>query len=270
MSKKYAFIGVGNMGGAVARAVCRGVGAENVVLFNPTAAKAQAIARETGCDVAFSAREAAEGADFVVLGVKPYLARQVAEEAAPAMKPGAVLVSMAAGVTLEDLKKALSKGGAAGPVIRIMPNTPMLVGRGTIAMSPSGDTDGQSSDELKEALSAGGDVFVMSEKQLDAATPVFGCSPAFTYMYIEALADGAVRAGVPRDMAQRLAAGAVMGAAAMVLETGKHPGRLKDEVCSPGGSTIVGVQELEKGAFRGTVASAVYEAFIKNNQLGKA
>ena len=122
---------------------------------------------------------------------------------------------------------------------------------------------------LLEALAPGGLVSIIDESHIDAATPVFSCSPAYTYMFIEALADGGVMAGLPRDKAQKFAAQAVLGAATMVLETGKHPGELKDAVCSPGGSTIVGVEELEKSGFRAAAAAAVYEAYKKTTTLGK-
>ena len=150
-----------------------------------------------------------------------------------------------------------------------MPNTPVQVAKGLMVMSALPQAPEQELDALESALLGGGVVERISESLIDAATPVFGCSPAYTYMFIEALADGGVMAGLPRAQAQRFAAQAVLGSAAMVLETGLHPGQLKDAVCSPGGSTIVGVEELEKSGFRAAVAAAVVEAYKKTKEIGK-
>ena len=168
------------------------------------------------------------------------------------------------------LKQAiLASKECTAPVIRLMPNTPVAVGKGMILLAKSEDASAEEVEAVKSALSEGGMVSETEEKYIDAATPVFSCSPAYVYMFIEALADGGVMAGIPREKAQLYAAQAVLGSAQMVLDTGKHPGQLKDEVCSPGGSTIVGVETLEKSGFRGAVASAVYEAYEKTAKLGK-
>lgn len=275
MENSFGFIGAGNMGGAVARAVCSGLGAEKVLIFDPDANKSGKLSAETGCRVAESAGALALSADYIVLCVKPDLAAGVLRDLAPELcalsESGAhrVIVSIAAGISIADIARVLKEKDLMLPIIRLMPNTPLFVGRGmTVMACCPGVTDEERALVVK-ALSAGGEVLPIEEKLIDAATPVFSGSPAFVYMFIDALADGAVLAGLPRETALRLGAQAVLGAAAMVLETGKHPGQLKDEVCSPGGSTIVGVEELEKGGFRAAVASAVYEAYKKTAQLGK-
>lgn len=275
MNKKYVFIGAGNMGGALAEAVCKGVGAENVIVFDPDLEKAKALAARTGCWPDESVESAARAADFLFLCVKPNLIAGVLRELLPVIaevdKTGKqqTIVSIAAGVTINSIAEVLNEQGLRLPIIRLMPNTPVSVGAGMIVMAGCPGVSGEGYAAIKAALAPGGEVLAVDEKLIDAATPVFSCSPAFTYMYIEALADGGVLSGLPRDIAQKLAAQAVLGSAAMVLGTGKHPGKLKDEVCSPGGSTIVGVESLEKNGFRGAVSEAVSASFEKTKQLGK-
>jgi pyrroline-5-carboxylate reductase len=185
----------------------------------------------------------------------------------------AVLVSMAAGWSIGKIQ-AIAGGFGTGtpaapiPVVRIMPNTPALVSRGMIALASSPEVSAEKTGELEKILGAAGMVDVVEEKYLDAVTGLSGSGPAYVYLFIEALADGGVRAGLPRDKALRYAAQTVLGAAAMVQETGKHPGELKDMVTSPGGTTIAGVAALENGAFRGTVMNAVEAAWKRSIELG--
>lgn len=275
MGKKFGFIGAGNMGSAIAQAVCRGAGAENVLVFDTDANKSAALAAQTGCRAAESTAALAAGADFIVLCVKPNLVapvlRSIYDELCTLSSSGEqrVIVSIAAGVSIADIAGVLAEKNLMLPTIRLMPNTPLLVGKGATVMAACPGVSEEDKTLMADALSAGGLVLPVEEKFINAATPVFSCSPAFVYMFIDALADGGVLAGLPREAALKLGAQAVLGAAAMVLETGKHPGQLKDEVCSPGGSTIVGVEELEGRGFRGAVSAAVYEAYKKTAQLGK-
>lgn len=275
MDCKFAFIGAGNMGGALAEAVCRAKGGESVIIFDHSEEKMRLLAQKTGCTAAKGARQAVSAAKFVFLCVKPKVLGETLESLLPyfqeaaAKGEGKVLVSIAAGVSIESIKAMLEKGGTELPVIRLMPNTPVMVGKGLVLVMPSKDAKRGDVSELLDALSDAGAAELFDEGLIDAATPVFSCSPAYGYMFVEALADGGVMAGVPRAQAQRFAAQALLGAAAMVLETGKHPGQLKDEVCSPGGSTIVGVEALEAAGFRAAVADAVYKAFEKTAKLGK-
>lgn len=275
MKNTFAFIGAGNMGGAIIEAVCRATEPKNVFVYDRDTAKAAELSAKTGCVVVSSADEAVENAHFVILCVKPNTVADVLRGLSPVLKAtsekgdGKVIVSIAAGVSRSSIKENLAVAGLKLPVIRLMPNTPVAVGKGMILVSPEKDVSEEDVSLLLSALAPGGMTSLIDESYIDAATPVFSCSPAYVYMFIEALADGGVMNGVPRDKAQKFAAQAVLGAAAMVLETGKHPGELKDAVCSPGGSTIVGVEELEKGGFRAAVASAVYEAYKKTATLGK-
>ncbi len=263
---KFGFIGTGNMGGAIAKAVCRAVRAENVTLFDADAKKAKALAQELGCGVS-SAEEIAEKSKFIILGVKP----QVLETAIDSIKnilsirkDSFVAVSMAAGTSIEKIEGLF---GFELPVIRIMPNTPVALGKGMTLYSANELVKTEEYEEFVAAMSQSGCISLIPEKLIDAASAVSGCGPAFVYMFIEALADGGVKCGLPRDLAQSLATHTVMGAGAMVEETRKHPGELKDMVCSPGGTTIEGVGALENGGFRGTVMKAVHAAYEKNSKL---
>lgn len=271
MKKTFAFLGAGNMGGALIEAVCRGEGAENVLIYDRDAAKAAALSEKTGCRVATDAEAAVREAYFLFLCVKPDGVAPVLRALGAALREdeNKILVSIAAGVTRTAIKDILSEESVSLPVVRLLPNTPVAVGKGLTLASPDAEVSEEDFAVLVRALTNGGEVARIDERYIDPATPVFSSSPAFVYMFIEALADGGVMAGLPREQAQRFAAQAVLGAAAMVLETGAHPGALKDAVCSPGGSTIVGVEALERGAFRAAVASAVYEAYLKTTQLGK-
>ena len=273
--KKAAFIGVGNMGGALARAACRAIGPDQVVLYNRTLEKAQALAAELGCSVVDSASDAVWAAECLFLGVKPYGMRALLEELAPQLRDrhrvgeDKVVVSMAAGLAIKDMRPHLAGAGYYVPVVRIMPNTCVAIGKGMTALC-AGEGAGEGPVQgVEEILSASGAVERIPEAMMDQFSAVAGCGPAFVYPYIEALADGAVSTGLPRKQAVEYAAQMVLGAAAMVLESGKHPGQLKDEVCSPGGSTIAGVAELERHGLRAAAIDAVLASWRRSGSLGK-
>ncbi|MBP8640021.1 MAG: pyrroline-5-carboxylate reductase [Oscillospiraceae bacterium] len=275
MKSTFAFIGAGNMGGAIIEAVCRAIEPKNVFVYDRDTDKTAELSAKTGCSVAETAEDAVARAHFVFLCVKPNILADALKGICPILKECSengdekVIVSIAAGVTKGTIAAVLENNGLALPIVRLMPNTPVAVGKGLVLVSPEKDVSEEDVEHLLAALAPGGLSSLIDESYIDAATPVFSCSPAYTYMFIEALADGGVMVGLPRDKAQKFAAQAVLGAAAMVLETGKHPGELKDAVCSPGGSTIVGVEELEKAGFRAAAASAVYEAYKRTTTLGK-
>lgn len=272
--KKAAFIGVGNMGRALARAACRAVGPDQVVLFNRTPEKAQALGLELGCEVVDSAADAAWAAEYLFLGVKPNGMPPLLEELGPQLRDrhrvgeDKVAVSMAAGLTIKDLRPHLAGAGYYVPIVRIMPNTCVAVGKGMTALC-AGEAAEPCVREVEKILAATGRVERIPEGLMDQFSAVAGCGPAFVYPYIEGLADGGVMAGLPRDRAVEYAARMVLGAAAMVLESGKHPGQLKDEVCSPGGSTIAGVAELERHGLRAAAIDAVLASWRKSAELGK-
>lgn len=253
------FIGAGNMGGAIVRAVCRGIDPAGVLVSDLNREKAEALAAETGCAVAENAAQVAGSCDILMLCVKPQVLARTIQEIKPYLHTN-LIVSIAAGVTLESLRRMLG----AGPMVRIMPNTSAAVGKGVLLTVFGDAVNDAYRERLTALLSPCGSVEAVTEQELDEGTALTGCGPAFAYLFLEALADGGVQIGLPRDKAQRYAAQMLQGAAAMVLETGSHPGALKDAVCSPGGSTIAGVAELEKRAFRAAAAQAVVAAYERN------
>ncbi len=262
----FGFIGVGNMGSAVAKAVCRSMGGQQIILCNRSQEKAQALADRLACRVA-DHETAAKTCRYLFLGVKPQDMAALLEGLKPVLqahKP--VLVSMAAGLTAAQIEEM---AGGNLPVMRIMPNTPVALGCGVILYCKNALLTQADEQALTQALSPAGMVDPLEEHLMDAGSALCGCSPAFTDLYMEALADGAVTCGIPRAKALKYAAAAVAGAAQLALESGQHPGVLKDAVCSPGGSTIQGVRALENHAFRGAVMEAVIAAAGASGDLGK-
>ena len=266
---RYGFIGCGNMGGAVARAVCRGVGPENVVLANRTPAKAEALAEALGCRAATN-DVVAQDCDVIFLGVKPQMMADMLDELTPTLEARAesrpfVLVTMAAGLSMQQIRQM---AGSGYPIIRMMPNTPVALGDGMIQYC-SDDVEPEKMAEWLTAMAPAGRLDAVPESLIDAASAVSGCGPAWAYQFIEALADGGVACGLPRAKAQEYAAQMVLGSAKLVLESGQHPGALKDAVCSPGGSTIQGVRVLEEKGLRGAVMDAVIASYNKTKEMGK-
>jgi pyrroline-5-carboxylate reductase len=274
MGINIACIGSGNMGFALMKNAGAGV---ILGISDVDPIKAKKAAAELGAEHYLSNIEAAEKGDFIFLAVKPQVLQPVLEEIAPVINGrlaagnAPALVSMAAGWPIKKIQAALAAKTQAekpAPVARIMPNTPALVSKGMIALAASPELPPEKIAVLSDILKGAGVVDCLEEKYLDAVTGLSGSGPAFVYIFIEALADGGVRAGLPRDKALSYAAQTVLGAAAMVQETGRHPGELKDMVTSPGGTTIAGLAALEKGAFRGTVIQAVEAAWRRSGELG--
>lgn len=260
------FIGTGNMGGALARAASKVLSGSALMLADHAVSKAEQLAAEIGGSVKTNAEIAAE-ADYIFIGVKPQMLNDLFEEIAPifAKRTGRfVLVSMAAGTSVEKILRL--SGREDIPVIRIMPNTPAMIGEGMILYAPQNVTEAEETEFL-EFMAKAGRLAKIPERLIDAASSVSGCGPAYVYMFIEALADGGVACGLPRADAMQYAAQMVMGSAKLVLESGKHPGELKDQVCSPGGTTIQGVRALEDAGFRGAIMEAVIRSYEKNADL---
>ena len=272
--KTAAFIGTGNMGSALARATCRAIGPGEVVLSNRTAAKAEALAGELGCAAAADNAQAVEGARYVFLCVKPQMMEGVLSGLGPVLRrcheagEDKVLVSVAAGLRLADLSRFAQGAGYVPAILRLMPNTCVGVGQGVTALCAPEGADGDVLAEVEGILSASGLVTRIPEGQMDAFSALAGCGPAFACLFLEALADGGVMAGLPRKQALEYAARMVQGTCAMALASGKHPGALKDEVCSPAGSTIAGVAALERGGFRAAAMEAVLASWRRNAELG--
>jgi pyrroline-5-carboxylate reductase len=261
------FIGCGNMGGTLARAVSQAVPGRQLFLSNRTAAKAADLAQELGCR-AVPNETIAQECRLIFLAVKPQVMPAVLEAVRPILASRTdrfVLCTMAAGLSCARIQEL---AGGDYPVLRIMPNTPAAVGEGMIPYCSVGVTKEERTYFVR-LLSAAGRLDPLPEELIDAASCVSGCGPAWAYQFIEALADGGVAAGLPRAKAQQYAAQMLLGSAKMVLESGRHPGALKDAVCSPGGSTIQGVRVLEERAFRGAVTDAVLAAYEKTREMGK-
>ncbi len=262
---KIGFIGTGNMGGALARAAAHS--AHTVYLFDKDTDKAGALAASLGAQCVTADRMIAE-CDMIFLGVKPQMLESVATELRPLManRPTPLcLVSFLAGVSLARLADVFG----TMPMIRMMPNTSVAVGEGTVVYAANILVTAGYKAMFTSALAKAGMLDELDEHLIDAATAVMGCGPAYVYLFIEALADGGVKCGLPREKAQAYAEQMILGAAKLAKESGKHPGELKDAVCSPGGSTIAGVAALEEGGFRGLAMDAVEKAFRKTQSLGK-
>ena len=275
MKENVSFIGTGNMGGALIHAACRALNPAQVHITDYMVKKAQDMANELGCGCASSNKDAVLAGTYIFLWVKPQVMGGVLKEIAPVVKEclergeKKVIVSIAAGLQLAYIKEQLAECGDLLRVVRVMPNTPAAIGKGMLAVAAGPEVEDEYVNGVMEILSDAGRVERLAENLMDQFTVVSGCSPAFVYMFIEALADGGVMTGLPRAQAMTYAAQTVMGAAAMVLESGKHPGELKDAVCSPAGSTIVGVAKLEEKGFRSAAIEAVKAGYEKNVELGK-
>lgn len=260
------FIGAGNMGGALARAAVKTVGGAAVAVACSTAEHSAKAAASIGC-AAETAEAILRESRFVFWGVKPQMFSGVTAKLAEDIAASdAVFVSMLAGVSLDRLAEML---GGEKKIIRIMPNTPSAVGQGLMLVSANDRVTAEELAAFKTLMAESGLLDDLPENLIDAASAVSGCGPAFVYLFLEALADGGVACGLPRDKALAYAAQTVAGAARMVLDTGKHPGALKDAVCSPGGTTIQGVRTLEEHGFRAAAMDAVVTAYEKTLALGK-
>ena len=255
------FIGTGNMGAALARAAIKSDRLERLLLANRSPEKAERLARELGGEV-WDNRAVAAEADVLFLAVKPQFLpgmfdgiRDVLER----RRDRFLIVSMVAGWPLERLERQLG----SFPFVRIMPDIPASVGAGITLVCPGDGITAEEKALVKALLAGTGLVSELDEKQLDAANGVTGCGPAFAAMFVEALADGAVACGLPRQKALEYAAMMLKGSAELLLQEGSHPAALKDRVCSPGGSTIQGVRTLEQRGFRAAVMDAVIATFEK-------
>lgn len=256
------------------RAVVSVVGGQNLVVSDGTPSKAAEFAQATGCQAATSNGEAVSAAEVIFLAVKPNMIQTVVQEVAPLLA-GKTVVSMAAGLKLATIREmycsALST--ASGPDasvewVRIMPNLPAVVGEGMVALCGLAETCSATLSTVEALLAAAGRVEVVEERLMDAVTAISGSGPAYGFIFIEALADAAVKLGMPRQQAYIYAAQTLKGAAAMQLETGRHPADLKDGVCSPAGTTIAAVEALEQKGFRSSIMAAATAAYNRSVELG--
>jgi len=263
------FLGAGKMATALAKGFlnARLVPPDRLSAFDVVEAARAAFAGETGATVLASNLDVAVSARMLVVAVKPDQVAGVLGEIRGAVNKDHLIVSIAAGVTLAKLEGALPESAR---VVRVMPNTPALVGASASAFALGRAATKEDGQMVAKLLSSVGLALPVKESLLDAVTGLSGSGPAYAYLMIEGLSDGGVAAGLPREVATKLAAQTLLGAAKMVLETGQHPGALKDMVTSPGGTTIEGLHELEKGKVRGALMNAVRAAAEKSQRLGKA
>ncbi len=285
---KLGLIGLGNMGTALLKGILQegSISKTDILASSGLREEEEKAKAEYGISVTPENKEVAAYADILILAVKPQVIGGVLEEIRESISQDCVVLSIAAGITIAMLEKALSVPHSAKPapdggtdwieelgkeakIARAMPNTPALVGSGTTAVSFTDNVSAKEKASVLKLLSGCGAVYEIPEKLMDAVVAVSGSSPAYVFMFIEAMADAAVKEGMPRKLAYSFAAGSVMGSAKLMLETGKHPGELKDMVTSPAGTTIEAVKVLEEGGFRGLVMDAVEACADRSRELGK-
>jgi pyrroline-5-carboxylate reductase len=265
-ARRWGFIGSGKMATALIKGMLRaGIASIDAIrASDPLPAARTLLEAETGVTVYDSNLPVVQQSDVVVLAVKPQSMRQVLENLRPVVRPEHLIVSVAAGITIASITQWLLPGVR---VIRVMPNTPALLGEGASAYAPGPGVSPEDERVVKSFLDSVGQTVGVAESLLDAVTGLSGSGPAFVYLMIEALSDGGVRVGLPRDVATLLASQTVLGAARMVRETGLHPGVLKDQVASPGGTTIAGLHALERAGVRGALIDAVEAATRRSAEL---
>lgn len=262
------FLGGGNMGRAIMEGLLKaGVyTAEEIFVYDVTQATLDKLQAELGIQPVHSSREIADKAQTILVSVKPYVVGSLLEEMKTAIRPEQIIISIAAGISLEQLAGFLSP---ENKLVRVMPNTPAMVGEGMSAISANDQLTEAEKDQVLAIFNSFGKACFVTENLMDAVVGISGSGPAYVYLFIEALADGGVLEGMPRQDAYEFAAQTVLGAAKMVLETGRHPGDLKDMVCSPGGTTIEGVKILEERGFRGAVMDTVHGVAEKNREMSE-
>ena len=260
---KYGFIGCGNMGGAIARALSRQT--TDIMIADPSPA-AKTMAESLGA-VYTDNETLVSQCDRVFLAVKPHLMKGMLTPLAPILaKKKPLLITMAAGLEIAQIH---AFAGCDLPIIRIMPNTPVSIGKGVIQYCCNDLVDEATLSDWLADMTPCGLLDNLDESLIDAASAVSGSGPAYMYVFLEALADGAVACGVPRAKAYEYAAMTMIGSAEMYMQTKTHPGALKDAVCSPGGSTIAGLRAMEEGGFRSAAMEGVIATFKRNKELGK-
>lgn len=268
MKQTIGFIGSGNMASAMIGGILKAnlVAANQIICSNPTTEKLTNLNTKYHVETTTDNCEVANKADILVLSVKPQFYKEVITEIKDKVNDNTIIVVIAAGQKIKTIKELFTK---EVKVVRVMPNTPALVGEGMAAICPCPKTLPEDLTLVCNIFNSFGKYEIVSENLMDAVTAVSGSAPAFVFMIIEALADGAVLEGMPRDKAYKFAAQTVLGSAKMVLETGKHPGELKDMVTSPGGTTIEGVNVLERNGLRGTLIETIHKVTKKSKDLSK-
>ncbi|GMP97658.1 hypothetical protein CsSME_00045826 [Camellia sinensis var. sinensis] len=265
-SYKLGFIGAGKMAESIARGVVKsGLLPASRIRTAHLGSARRAAFESFGVKVVDLNNQVVEDSDVIIFSVKPQIVKEVALQLRPLLSEKQLLVSVAAGVNLADLQE----WAGHNRFIRVIPNTPAAVGEAASVMSLGAAATEEDGELIAKLFGAIGKIWKADEKLFDAITGLSGSGPAYIYLAIEALADGGVAAGLPRELALGLASQTVLGAASMVSKGGKHPGQLKDDVASPGGTTIAGIHELEKGGFRGILMNAVVAAAKRSQEFSK-
>lgn len=266
--KKIGFIGAGNMAGAIIGGIVKSnlVKPENVIASAKTMANLEKLQQEYNINVTLDSKEVVKNSDIVFMAVKPNIFDGVLEGVADLIDDKKIVVSIAAGKSIEAIENII---GSDKKIVRTMPNTPALVNEGMSALCPNKNIEDEELKIVKDIFDSFGKSEVVGEYLIDAVIGVSGSSPAYVFMFIEAMADAAVMAGMPRKQAYNFAAQSVLGSAKMVLESGKHPGELKDMVCSPAGTTIDAVKVLENEGMRSAVINAVCACVEKSREMSK-
>lgn len=266
MDRKIGFIGCGNMGRAMLGALVKSndINNDNIIVSTKSKESAKRINEEFGVQTTVVNTEVAKKSNVLFLAVKPYFFKEVIEEIKDIVNNDTIIISIAAGITIAQIEEGFGK---KIKVVRTMPNTPALVGEGMSAVCPNKNINSDELEYVKKLYNLFGKYEILEEKDFHAFIALCGSSPAYVFMFIEAMADAGVKLGIPRAKAYKLAEQSILGSAKLALETGKHPGVLKDEVCSPGGTTIEAVMDLEKNGFRNTVISAVEKCAEKSKNM---
>lgn len=262
---KIGFIGMGNMGYSMLKGVLNYLNPQDIIFTCLSSEKKEKISNETGVRYAESNAECANSAKYIILAVKPQVYNTVLKNIQNVITEESVIISLAPGITIAAIKEEL---GADIKVVRAMPNTPALVGEGMTGICyENGELDFAEKEFVEQFFNSFGKVVTVPEKLMSGVVCASGSSPAYVYMFIEALSDSVVKYGIPRQEAYKLVAQTVLGSAKMVLETGEHPGKLKDNVCSPAGTTIQGVAALEEFGFRNAIIKATDKCFEACNKI---
>jgi pyrroline-5-carboxylate reductase len=266
--KQLGILGMGRMGSCLAKGlIAQKTFTPSQICFTTRHAETQArVHQEMNIKGVGSNAELVKNCDLIVLAVKPQNIREVLEEVGPLLGKGKTLVSIVASIETSEIEALVAKGTA---ILRAMPNTPAFVGEGMTALCPGKSATESDIQKAKEVFESVGKVILVDEKHMDAVTGLSGCGPAYLYVVLESLTDAGIKVGLPRDVATQLAGQTVLGAAKMLMETGRHPAALKDEVTTPAGCTIDGLLELEEGKLRVTLIKAVVQATKRAKALAK-
>lgn len=268
MNKKVGFIGCGNMGSSMVGGLIKSgfLNAEDIIVSTKTEESAQQLKEQFKITTTLDSKAVAKESDVIILAVKPFMYKEVIDKIKSELNEDKLIITIAAGISIGNMEEWI---GENAKIIRSMPNTPALVGQAMSAVCPNKNVSQQEINYCFKIFESFGECAQLEEKDFHAFTALCGSSPAYVFMFIEAMADAAVKLGIPRIKAYKMAAQSVLGSSKMILETGKHPGELKDMVCSPSGTTIEAVVELEKFGFRNSVIQAIDKCAEKSKSMQK-